>query len=317
MNKNPLFKAPPAFGSRFRNLDAPSLGGLLAPIALLLIISLSLCHAASCTLTWNASSGPDVAGYNLRYGTTSGNPGQPIDVGNTTTRTVSNLNDATTYFFTVTAYNSARLESQPSNEISYTTPAPAATPTPTPSQQPKNTLTVRRGTGDGSYTTGTQVQVSANAPATDQQFDRWTGDYQIIANPSSSNTTATMPSVNATVTATYKAATSSPGDKIRYYPRTDHSARMVGGVFEGTDGDPVTGTYTTIYTINSAPPQLLWSEASVSLGNYRYLRYRAPSNSFGNVAEIEFYRNGVKLTGTGYGTPGSWNNSGNTFDKAL
>ena len=132
MNKNPLFKAPPAFGSRFRNLDAPSLGGLLAPIALLLIISLSLCHAASCTLTWNASSGPDVAGYNLRYGTTSGNPGQPIDVGNTTTRTVSNLNDATTYFFTVTAYNSSRVESQPSNEISYTTPAPTPTLTPTP-----------------------------------------------------------------------------------------------------------------------------------------------------------------------------------------
>ncbi|MGA7213039.1 MAG: fibronectin type III domain-containing protein, partial [Terrimicrobiaceae bacterium] len=129
MNKNPLFKAPPAFGSRFRNLDAPSLGGLLAPIALLLIISLSLCHAASCTLTWNASSGPDVAGYNLRYGTTSGNPGQPIDVGNTTTRTVSNLSDATTYFFTVTAYNSSRVESQPSNEISYTTPAPTPTPT--------------------------------------------------------------------------------------------------------------------------------------------------------------------------------------------
>ena len=126
-----------------------------------------------------------------------------------------------------------------------------------------------------------------------------------------------MPSVNATITATYKASTSPSGDKIRYYPRTDHSDRMVGGVFEGTNGDPVTGTYTTIYTINSAPPQLLWSEASVSLGNYRYLRYRGPSDSFGNVAEIEFYRNGVKLTGTGYGTPGSWNNSGNTFDKAL
>jgi hypothetical protein len=35
------------------------------------------------------------------------------------------------------------------------------------------------------------------------------------------------------------------------------------------------------------------------------------------VAEIEFYRSGVKLTGTGFGTSGSWSDSGNTFEKAL
>ena len=91
---------------------------------------------------------------------------------------------------------------------------------------------------------------------------------------------------------------------------------MVGGIVEGTNGDPVTGTYTTIYMI-TANPSLNWSEASVNLGNYRYLRYRGPNNSHGNVAEIEFYRNGVKLNGTRYGTLGSWNNEGNTFDEAL
>jgi hypothetical protein len=106
------------------------------------------------------------------------------------------------------------------------------------------------------------------------------------------------------------------GDKVRYYPRSGYTDRMVGGTFEGTNGDPVTGPYTTIHTIMSNPP-LGWTEVSVSLGSYRYLRYRGPNNSLGNVAEIEFYRNGVKLTGTGFGTPGSWNNSGATFDKAL
>jgi hypothetical protein len=50
---------------------------------------------------------------------------------------------------------------------------------------------------------------------------------------------------------------------------------------------------------------------------FRYLRNRGPNGSHGNVAEIEFYRNGVKVTGTGFGTPGSWSNSGSTFDKAL
>jgi formylglycine-generating enzyme required for sulfatase activity len=107
-----------------------------------------------------------------------------------------------------------------------------------------------------------------------------------------------------------------PTDKIRYYPRSGLTGRMVGGIFEGTNGDPVTGPYTTIYTVTSNPP-LGWNEASVDLEDYRYLRYRGPDNSFGNVAEIEFYRDGAKLTGVGFGTPGSWNNAGSTFEKAL
>jgi hypothetical protein len=93
---------------------------------------------------------------------------------------------------------------------------------------------------------------------------------------------------------------------------------MVGGVFEGTNGDPVNGPYETIYTVTSEPPALGWSIADgVDLKDYRYLRYRGPNGSYGNVAEIAFYRDGVKLTGTGFGTPGSWNNQGNTLDKAL
>ena len=130
MNKNPLFSATPAPGARFRNLHAASLGGLLAAIASLLIVPLSLSHAAqSCTLAWDGSSDPNVAGYELRYGTSSGNPSQSIDVLKTTTFTVSNLNDATTYYFVVAAYNAAKVESQPSNEVSYTTPpTPVATP---------------------------------------------------------------------------------------------------------------------------------------------------------------------------------------------
>ena len=108
----------------------------------------------------------------------------------------------------------------------------------------------------------------------------------------------------------------SASDKIRYYPRPAFAARMVGGVFEGTNGDPTTGKYTPIYAISSLPPEA-WSEVSVNLGNFRYLRYRGSDGSYGNVAEIEFYRNKAKVTGTGYGTRGSWNNNGNTFQRAL
>ena len=47
-----------------------------------------------------------------------------------------------------------------------------------------------------------------------------------------------------------------------------------------------------IYTVMSTPP-VGWSDASVNLGNYRYLRYRGPASSYGNVSEIEFYRSGA------------------------
>jgi len=91
---------------------------------------------------------------------------------------------------------------------------------------------------------------------------------------------------------------------------------MIGGVFEGTNDDPLTGTYTRIYAITTTPP-LAWTTINANLGNYRYLRYRGPEGSYGNVAEIEFCRNGMKINETVYGTSGSWNNQGNTFEKAL
>ena len=188
------------------------------------------------------------------------------------------------------------------------------------------TLIVNNGTGSGDYAVGTMVTVGANPPSEAHQFAGWTGDTAILSNPFLATTSATIPSIEVSITATYKAvnaelatvavASVGAGDQIRFYPRLFHTARMVGGVFEGTNGDPVNGPYETIYTISSSPP-LAWNEVSADLKDYRYLRYRGPDDSYGNVAEIEFYRDGVKLTGTGFGTPGSWNNEGSTFDKAL
>jgi formylglycine-generating enzyme len=175
-------------------------------------------------------------------------------------------------------------------------------------------LQVVSGSGDGIYPTGRIVTVSADPPSTGQVFAGWQGDIAILSNPFHAVTTAIIPFMNVTIVATFRETGS--GDKIRFYPRTGYSNRMVGGVFEGTTGDPITGPYTTIYTVSSDPP-LGWSEISVSLSDHRYLRYRGPNDSHANVAEIEFYRNGAKLSGTGFGTPGSWNDSGNTFERAL
>jgi hypothetical protein len=190
MNKNPHLSAMPALGTRVKNL---------AGIASLIVISLSLCHAAqSVRLAWDASSDSSIAGYRLRYGTISSNLSQTApDVSKTTTRTISNLNEGTTYHFAVTAFNAEGIESAPSNQVSYRTPT-----TPTSNT---HVLTVINGTGSGPYPVDAQVPVSATLRA-GQQFAVWIGDDEILANRMSSTTTATMPSIDATIEATYKPA---------------------------------------------------------------------------------------------------------------
>jgi hypothetical protein len=87
-------------------------------------------HAAqNITLKWDPNPAPNLAGYRVYYGTSSGVYTQEIDVGNMTATLVSNLKEGRTYFFAVTAYNTAA-ESLPSNEVSYTVPVSRATPAP-------------------------------------------------------------------------------------------------------------------------------------------------------------------------------------------
>lgn len=97
----------------------------------IIIILLALCpflsptnsFARDVTLAWDPPViTTDVTGYMIHYGTAPGNYSQAIDVGNTTSYTVSNLIDGQAYYFTVTSYNAAGTESEYANEIS----APAA-----------------------------------------------------------------------------------------------------------------------------------------------------------------------------------------------
>ena len=76
--------------------------------------------SAAATLSWTASSGPDLAGYKLYQATVSGAYGGPIAAVtmDVTSYTVTGLESGTTYFFTVTAYNADGAESSFSNEVS-------------------------------------------------------------------------------------------------------------------------------------------------------------------------------------------------------
>ena len=97
-------------------------------------------------------------------------------------------------------------------------PTPTPTPTPVPSPTATRTssaslmetlalgthkLTVNEGGGSGRYVPGTVVKVTADEPLARKKFAGWSGDTEILANPFVPTTTATMPSIDVTITATY------------------------------------------------------------------------------------------------------------------
>ncbi|HRY37895.1 MAG TPA: fibronectin type III domain-containing protein [Smithellaceae bacterium] len=95
-----------------------------------IIILLVLCFflfpantfASEAELTWDPPAvSTGVFGYMIHYGTASHSYSAAIDVGNVTSYTVSNLLDGKTYYFSVTWYDAAHVESELSGEVSLQT----------------------------------------------------------------------------------------------------------------------------------------------------------------------------------------------------
>ena len=92
---------------------------------------------------------------------------------------------------------------------------------------------------------------------------------------------------------------------------------MVGGKISGSNAGPTT-EFIDLATITKTPTENAWNELAIpNTKIYRYIKYTSPADGYTNVAEIEFYNDSAKLIGTGFGTAGSRDNSGNTFEKAL
>jgi hypothetical protein len=86
------------------------------------------CFAA--TLKWDPPSEGTVAGYRVKYGTSSTTPSTNVNVGNTNQYYLDSapLAENRTYYFWVTAYNAAG-ESPPAGPVSYNT-SDSTPPTP-------------------------------------------------------------------------------------------------------------------------------------------------------------------------------------------
>jgi hypothetical protein len=84
--------------------------------------------AANVNLAWDASKSPNVGGYIVSYGETSGKYTSNIDVGNKTSVMITGAKEGATYYAAVKAYDSDRkTESGYSNEITKKIPVTSST----------------------------------------------------------------------------------------------------------------------------------------------------------------------------------------------
>ncbi|MCK5513675.1 MAG: hypothetical protein KAJ00_04185, partial [Deltaproteobacteria bacterium] len=83
-----------------------------------LFATTQISYGAPLHLEWDANNEEDLLGYKVYYGTSSGNYGEPDDVGNVTEYELSGLTEGATYYVAITAYDTSYNESQKSDEES-------------------------------------------------------------------------------------------------------------------------------------------------------------------------------------------------------
>jgi len=108
-------------GSGFKKARKDTQIWLFLLVALLLGVSPNTFGA---TLVWDENPEPDIAGYRVHYAEVN-QPAAEVDVGDVTSWPVNSLAPGRAYYFYVTAYNTSALESDPSEQVTYTVPSSA------------------------------------------------------------------------------------------------------------------------------------------------------------------------------------------------
>ena len=109
----------PVSGRRLRiAITVTASGSTNSPQTIPVILTLSAPTTnGTASLTWQPSTDTNLAKYNLYMGTQPGIYGPPVSVGLNTSYTAGNLTGGKTYYFSVTAVNTAGAESSRSNEV--------------------------------------------------------------------------------------------------------------------------------------------------------------------------------------------------------
>ncbi len=135
----------------------PSLFLLLASCTLATIAS-AADSGESVVLSWDRNPEPDIAGYRVFYGRSSGSQDETRDThGSGTEMPISGLEAGKTYYFAVLAYNWAGYESPLSDEVSYAVPAVEEKPPLVPDLSVKSSVV-------GNLTNGQGLGPAVNVP---------------------------------------------------------------------------------------------------------------------------------------------------------
>lgn len=141
----------------------------------LLLLVLALPSAAFCAtvvLEWDPSTDADIAGYKVYYqagsavlpfaGVGAAEGSAPVDVAKVNSATISGLDPASSYYFAVTAYNSAGLESGYSNvaEKKETLAPTVSIASPAAGSQVNGTVPVAVNAADNNAVTGVEFYVN-------------------------------------------------------------------------------------------------------------------------------------------------------------
>lgn len=110
---------------RWSNFFKPLVVGWLFRSVVFLALPMAVQATQSVLLAWNPSPDPSVVGYKIHFGTISHSYTELLDVGSATNATIVLPSPGTTYYFAATAYDASGVESEFSNEISFTLPAEA------------------------------------------------------------------------------------------------------------------------------------------------------------------------------------------------
>lgn len=223
-------------------------------ILLLSLLMPIVSFADSATLTWNANTESDLAGYKLYQGTVSGQYGPPVDLGNVTTYTLTlpTLTIDQTYFFAITAYDKSSNESKLSAEVNKKV---AGTP-PIVSQSGPSALPLQfTGTVPETFTTVVNISKPTNATAAtlsiacfDCDHPDW-GTLVINGNPSIAiwpGSTAANSNAIGTITIPVPLAYLVNGNNTFTFTHTNYLAGRV---------DAIVAHFTVPDTTAPAPPQ--------------------------------------------------------------
>jgi N-acetylneuraminic acid mutarotase len=77
--------------------------------------------------------------------------------------------------------------------------------------------------------------------------------------------------------------------QVQFVPRSGFASRMVGGTFQASSTIAFSSNVVNLYTVTSAPAGGVYTAKAVaSPGAFEFVRYLAPVNGSGNIAELEF-----------------------------